>query len=71
MVSGAYMKQYMAERNARPETGSRGREVGSESHWISGLDGNGSYEAVWDTFLTRWQEEMKHLQAHRDARNLA
>lgn len=47
MVSAAYMAKYVAERNARPQTSSGSRQVGSETHWISGWDGNGSYEATW------------------------
>jgi hypothetical protein len=48
MVSAAYMAKYVAERNARPKTSSvGGRQVISETHWISGWDGNGSYEATW------------------------
>jgi hypothetical protein len=47
MVSAAYMAKYKAEKSARTDTGSRGRQVGSESHRISGWDGNGSYQATW------------------------
>jgi hypothetical protein len=47
MVSPAYMAKYLAERNARPHMKSSGRQVSSESHWISGWDGNSSYEATW------------------------
>jgi hypothetical protein len=47
MVSAAYMAKYVAQRNAGPQTGSGGRKVGSETYWISGWDGNGSYEATW------------------------
>jgi hypothetical protein len=47
MVSAAYMAKYEAGKSARPDSGSRGRKVGSESHWISGWDGDGSYLATW------------------------
>jgi hypothetical protein len=47
MVSAAYMAKYEAEKSARPDKSLRGRRAGSESHWISGWDGNGSYVATW------------------------
>jgi hypothetical protein len=47
MVSATYMAKYQAERNAPHATSSGGRQVGAESHWIRGWDGNGSYRAAW------------------------
>jgi hypothetical protein len=47
IVSAAYMARYEAERNVRLDKGSGRRQVGAESHWISGWDGHGSYLATW------------------------
>lgn len=47
MVSAAYMAKYLAERDARPVSGAGNRQAGTESHWISGWDGTGSYLANW------------------------
>lgn len=47
MVSAAYMAKYEAQRDARSVSGARNRDVGTESHWISGWDGTGSYLASW------------------------
>lgn len=65
MVSAAYMANYVAERNIRPHMGSSDRQVGSESHWISGWDGNGRYEATWQVVNNEIDSSSVCLNYHR------
>ncbi|WP_052469257.1 hypothetical protein [Pseudomonas massiliensis] len=47
LVSAAYLKQYRAERAARPVSDRREHVNGTETQVIPGWDGHGSYLATW------------------------
>lgn len=47
MVSAAYLAQYETQKGTRAVSGAGRRQIASESHWISGWDGNGQYLATW------------------------